>query len=84
MSDQFGHAVADETTLSRIRALAIPPAWNDVWIAADPFGHLQAVGQDAKGRRPYLYHEQWRVRRDRLKFGRMLEFGAMLPKIRHH
>ena len=83
-ADARGRTVSDRDTLVRIRDLAIPPAWEDVWISADPLGHLQAVGSDAKGRRQYLYHEHWRVRRDLQKFDRMLEFGAMLPKIRHH
>jgi DNA topoisomerase IB len=82
--DARGRPVRDEEVLARIRALAIPPAWTDVWICIDPNGHLQAVGTDSKGRRQYLYHEVWRLRRDRQKFDRMLEFGALLPKLRHH
>jgi DNA topoisomerase IB len=81
--DRAGHPVRDQEVLDRIRALAIPPAWTDVWICLDPNGHLQAVGFDAKGRRQYLYHQVWRQRRDRQKFDRMLEFGALLPKLRH-
>ena len=81
--DRAGHPVHDEEVLARIRALAIPPAWTDVWICLNANGHLQAVGFDAKGRRQYLYHEAWRQRRDRQKFDRMLEFGALLPKLRH-
>jgi DNA topoisomerase IB len=82
-TDHLGHPVRDEEVLARIAALVIPPAWTDVWICLDPRGHLQAVGIDAKGRRQYLYHEAWRMRRDRQKFDRMLEFGALLPKLRH-
>jgi DNA topoisomerase IB len=74
--------VGDEQTLARIRELAIPPAWKDVWICADDRGHLQAVGTDAAGRRQYRYHEKWRERRDREKFERMLEFAEVLPKLR--
>jgi DNA topoisomerase I len=68
--------------LARVRALAIPPAWTDVWICTDERGHLQAVGTDAAGRRQYLYHPSWRVRRDREKFEHMLVFAAALPRIR--
>jgi DNA topoisomerase IB len=82
--DHRGRPVRDEDVLARIRALAIPPAWTDVWICVEPNGHLQAVGTDGKGRRQYLYHDVWRQRRDRQKFDRMLEFGALLPKLRHH
>ena len=75
-----GKAVRDEAELERIRALAIPPAWTDVWICADELGHIQAVGTDAAGRRQYLYHEAWRERRDREKFKRLPEFAqALLP-----
>jgi DNA topoisomerase I len=66
--------------LERIRGLAIPPAWTDVWICADELGHIQAVGTDAAGRRQYLYHEAWRARRDREKFARLPEFAkALIP-----
>jgi DNA topoisomerase IB len=68
--------------LERVRSLAIPPAWQDVWICEDPFGHLQATGIDAAGRKQYLYHELWREHRDRQKFRRMEEFGRLLPKLR--
>jgi DNA topoisomerase IB len=77
-----GQPDRDAGTLSRFRDLVIPPAWQDVWICPDPAGHIQATGVDAAGRRQYLYHERWRARRDRLKFDRMLEFGAALPEIR--
>ncbi|GAA3660586.1 DNA topoisomerase IB [Microbacterium marinilacus] len=66
----------------RIRALAIPPAWKDVWITPFENGHLQAVGTDAAGRRQYLYHPQWRVRRDAAKFDRVLDFGRALGAAR--
>jgi DNA topoisomerase IB len=77
-----GTPVTDPATVARLRGLVIPPAWADVWIAPDPAGHIQATGMDAAGRRQYLYHQQWRVERDQLKFDRMLEFGAALPRIR--
>ena len=66
---------------ARIRALAIPPAWKDVWICPHPYGHLQATGTDAAGRKQYLYHELWRARQDREKFDGMLEFARCLPYI---
>ena len=77
-----GAPVTDAATLSRIKALVIPPAWEDVWICPDPDGHIQAVGTDAAGRRQYRYHDRWREQRDREKFDRVLEFGRALPKIR--
>lgn len=74
--------VEDEETLERIRALAIPPAWTDVWICPDPLGHVQAIGTDAAGRRQYRYHDGWRARRDAEKFDRMLEFARSLAAVR--
>ena len=74
--------MTDDDTIRRIRALAIPPAWTDVWICPDPLGHLQASGTDAAGRRQYLYHERWRARRDVEKFDRMLAFAHRLPQVR--
>ena len=67
------------TSLERIRALAIPPGWEDVWICSDPLGHIQATGVDARGRKQYRYHDLWRERRDREKFDSMTEFGRALP-----
>jgi len=81
-TDERGERVTDPETLARIRALAIPPAWTDVWICTIPLGHLQAVGIDAAGRRQYRYHDQWRVRRDQQKFDRMLDFAGALPRLR--
>lgn len=81
--EDAGGRVDDAETLSRIRALAIPPAWTDVWICPDPRGHIQAVGTDAAGRKQYLYHQKWRERRDQQKFDRMVEFAQSLPKVRH-
>jgi len=81
--DADGQRVRDQETLDRIRALAIPPAWTDVWICPHPRGHIQAVGTDARGRLQYRYHDVWRLNRDREKFDHMLEFGRALPKLRH-
>jgi DNA topoisomerase I len=72
----------DEETVLRIRALAIPPAWTEVWICPDPLGHIQAVGTDAAGRRQYRYHDLWRARRDAQKFDRMIAFAHTLPSLR--
>jgi DNA topoisomerase-1 len=80
--DADGNRLRDEQMLSRIRELAIPPAWTNVWICRDPLGHLQATGVDAAGRKQYLYHPAWRLRRDRAKFDEMLEFAAALPRLR--
>jgi DNA topoisomerase IB len=77
-----GTAVRDRGTIARIRSLVIPPAWQDVWICADPAGHIQATGTDAAGRRQYRYHDLWREQRDQQKHDRMLEFGAALPRLR--
>lgn len=77
-----GTTVRDRATLARIRALAIPPAWTEVWIAADPKGHIQATGRDARRRKQYRYHPSWHEVRHETKFGRMLAFSAALPKIR--
>ena len=77
-----GRTVRDHATLERIRALAIPPAWTDVWICRDARGHLQAVGRDARGRKQPRYHDEWTARRGQLKFGRLAAFGRALPAIR--
>ena len=81
-SDPGGGRVTDAATLERIRALAIPPAWTDVWICPTARGHIQATGRDQKGRKQYRYHDAWRRDRDGLKFGRMVAFGRALPKLR--
>ncbi len=80
--DEHGGSINDEEALHRIRELAIPPAWRDVWICSDPWGHLQATGTDAAGRKQYLYHPRWRERRDREKFERTLRFARKLPRLR--
>jgi len=77
-----GTRLSDPLQLQRIRQLAIPPAYREVWICALPQGHLQATGRDARGRKQYRYHAQWRVMRDTHKFDRMLAFAAALPRIR--
>jgi DNA topoisomerase-1 len=77
-----GKRIADEKTLERIRKLAIPPAYTDVWICPSPNGHIQATGRDARGRKQYRYHPKWREVRDETKFGRMVTFSEVLPKIR--
>src|SRR6185436_304989 len=74
--------VTDLDTLRRIRALAIPPAWTDVWICPSPNGHVQAFGRDARGRKQYRYHARWRETRDETKYARMLAFARVLPRIR--
>ncbi len=74
--------VRDKATLERIRSLVIPPAWENVWICPTENGHIQAVGRDARGRKQYRYHARYREVRDEAKYGRLLAFGAALPKIR--
>ena len=81
--DEGGERIEDPDVVERIRALAIPPGWEDVWICVDPLGHIQATGVDARGRKQYRYHDLWRERRDRQKFDAMLDFGRALPKLRH-
>jgi len=80
--DENGRRVTDAATLDRIRALAVPPAWEDVWICSYPGGHIQAVGTDARGRRQYRYHDEWRARRDRDKFDHVLDVARALPGLR--
>lgn len=77
-----GRPLRDPDDLARIKALAIPPAWTDVWICPSPRGHLQATGRDAKGRKQYRYHARWRAVRDETKYDRMIAFGEALPRIR--
>ena len=80
--DGAGERIADEETLERIRQLAIPPAWKEVWICPDPFGHIQATGYDEAGRKQYLYHERWQQRQAERKFELVREFALALPKLR--
>jgi DNA topoisomerase I len=79
--DESGQRLCAEDR-ERCKALVIPPAWEEVWICPHPNGHIQAVGVDAAGRRQYLYHPEWRIQRDRMKFDRVLEVAARLPKAR--
>ena len=80
--DTEGKPISDEQRLLRIKRLAIPPAWTEVWICPSPNCHIQATGRDARRRKQYLYHERWREIRDENKFDRMIAFGKALPKIR--
>ena len=80
--DAKGDRVTDEGTLERIKSLAIPPAWTDVWICGDERGHLQATGRDARKRKQYRYHPRWRELRDADKFDHLMEFARALPRIR--
>ena len=77
-----GKPVSNHQELARIKAVAVPPAWRDVWICTDPRGHLQATGRDARGRKQYRYHTRWSEARDANKFDRMVAFGKALPRIR--
>jgi DNA topoisomerase I len=80
--DAAGRTVRDEATLARIRKLAIPPAYEQVWICADPRGHLQATARDARGRKQYRYHPDWVAARGATKFDRTRDFGLLLPRLR--
>jgi DNA topoisomerase IB len=80
--DPRGKPVRDPEEILRIKALAIPPAWQEVWICTDPLGHLQATGIDAAGRKQYLYHPRWREMQDRKKFDHMVLFARALPRLR--
>jgi len=80
--DTDGRRIRDRAVLARIRSLAIPPAWRDVWICASSHGHIQAVGRDARGRKQYRYHPRWREARDETKYERMHAFAHALPRIR--
>jgi DNA topoisomerase-1 len=80
--DREGYVINDRDELARINALAVPPAWTDVWICADRNGHIQAVGRDARGRKQYRYHARWRSVRDETKYEHILAFGRALPAIR--
>jgi len=80
--DTDGKPIRDEQRLLRIKRLAIPPAWTDVWICPSPNGHVQAIGRDARGRKQYRYHDRWREVRDENKYERIISFAEALPKIR--
>jgi DNA topoisomerase-1 len=80
--DADGHTITDTAERARIEALAVPPAWTDVWICPSSNGHLQATGRDARGRKQYRYHPRWREVRDEAKYDRLIAFAAALPRIR--
>ena len=80
--DASGRPITDEKTLDRIRALAIPPAWTDVWISPKASGHIQATGRDLRGRKQYRYHARWQEERDAGKYDRLIAFGRALPRLR--
>src|SRR5438477_304581 len=80
--DTEGKLIRDEQRLLRIKRLAIPPAWTNVWICPSPNGHIQATGRDVRGRKQYRYHDRWREVRDEDKYGHITEFAKALPKIR--
>jgi DNA topoisomerase IB len=80
--DLAGEPIRDPARLARLRDLVIPPAWRNVWISPHPNGHIQATGVDAAGRRQYLYHPQWRLRRDQAKFDHVLAVAERLPALR--
>jgi len=80
--DAKGKKVTHAPTLDRIAKLAVPPAWTDVWISADPAGHMQATGRDVRGRKQYRYHEQWTACRDEVKYSSLVAFATALPAIR--
>jgi DNA topoisomerase-1 len=80
--DADGKRITEPTVLERIRELAIPPAWEEVWVCPYPMGHIQATGMDAAGRKQYRYHDRWRERRDREKFEEMHDFARALPRLR--
>ncbi|SOD54024.1 DNA topoisomerase IB [Pseudoxanthomonas wuyuanensis] len=80
--DARGRQVRDPATIARIRQLAIPPAYTDVWICADPRGHLQATGRDARGRKQYRYHRHWQAERGAHKYDRIIAFAEALPRLR--
>lgn len=80
--DPAGARLGDEGELARIRALAVPPAWSEVWICPDPAGHIQATGRDERGRKQYRYHPAWTAQRDEAKFSGLIAFARALPKLR--
>ena len=80
--DEEGRRISEPARLGRIKELAIPPAWRDVWICPHPMGHIQATGIDDAGRKQYRYHDRWRERRDREKFDSMVAFANALPRLR--
>ena len=82
IDSETGEKIVEEEVLARIKELAIPPAWKEVWVCPHPMGHIQATGIDAAGRKQYVYHQRWRERKDQAKFDHMLDFARALPKMR--
>lgn len=80
--DQHGRKITSRAKIDRIKSLAIPPAWTDVWISPHATGHLQATGRDAKGRKQYRYHPDWRAHQEEMKFDRLISLGEALPVVR--
>jgi DNA topoisomerase-1 len=80
--DVKGGPLRDRSTIERLRALVVPPAWTDVWFCVDPHGHIQATGRDAKGRKQYRYHDEWQRAREEAKFDSLVDFGHALPILR--
>ena len=80
--DEDGDPIEETEVVERLRSLGIPPAWEDVWICPWANGHIQATGVDVAGRKQYLYHQEWRTRRDAEKFDEMLDFAKDLPALR--
>src|ERR1044071_677420 len=80
--DQHEKELRDRAHLARIKSLAIPPAWKNVWICPISTGHLQATGRDARGRKQHRYHPKWRETRDETKYSRIIKFAQLLPKVR--
>jgi DNA topoisomerase-1 len=80
--DAEGAPVRDPEVIARLRSLVVPPAWTDVWFCADPSGHIQATGRDAKGRKQYRYHDDWQTARGEAKYESLVDFGHALPRLR--
>jgi DNA topoisomerase I len=80
--DCDGTLVTDYEQRARLKQLAIPPAWTDVWVCGDPTGHIQVTGRDERGRKQYIYHPHWNAVRDEVKFGRLIPFAEALPALR--
>jgi len=87
VDERTGKRIADARVIDRLRLLVVPPAWTDVWLCADPHGHIQATGRDARHRKQYRYHDDWSRVRDEAKFESLVDFGRALPCLRervHH
>jgi DNA topoisomerase-1 len=80
--DTHGHTITNATTIARLKALAVPPAWTEVWLCPNPRGHIQATGRDARGRKQYRYHVDWQRQRDDAKYDSLVDFGHALPILR--